>query len=146
MKNAKESLKRELLSLREIYGPKFVTNLESYRALLKRKRELGIKPISRIPKEVLEQYPKIPFFQMDDEEAQEYVSELSVSELKNLIADIREVLELNHSYHTVSNRVKEYSWQIRNHGCAKGFGINPDTVRGGRGRKGHCRKKEGSEQ
>ena len=132
--NVPQSIKRAL-ELWEIYGPRYATNVATYRALLERRRELGIKPLNKLPQIVLQEYPDIPFLKIDSQaEAREYVKKLREHERLQLVHRIEYMVSYDYSYRTISTRVTEFEYQVRHHGERR-HGIDPDSIsRQSRGR------------
>ena len=91
--------------------------LERYEELLEEKRRLGIKPIRKINKTLLAQYPKVPILLFsDEEELRAYLEELSTSELCYQVKTAEEAIEGDGIYHMISERVISYSYEIRTFG------------------------------
>lgn len=136
--NMKAPHKRILraMELWRIYGAVYSTAVKTYRALLERKRELKITPLNRIPEYVLKEYPDIKFLKIcKSEEAEIYLMSLDALSIDEIIHQISYMVEYDYAYRTVTNRVKEYEYQIRHHGERTNFGLNPDCIGTRRGTK-----------
>ena len=121
------------MELWRIYGAVYSTAVKTYRALLERKRELKITPLNRIPEYVLKEYPDIKFLKIcKSEEAEIYLMSLDALSIDEIIHQISYMVEYDYAYRTVTNRVKEYEYQIKHHGKKTGYGVDPDSI----GRKG----------
>ena len=121
------------MELWAIYGPRYATNIATYRALLERKRELGIKPLSKLPQNVLQEYPDIPFLKIDNPtEAKAYLDKLREHERRRLVHRIEYMVDYDYSYRTISTRVTEFEYQVKHYGERR-HGVDPDSI-GGRNR------------
>lgn len=128
------------MELWRIYGAVYSTAVKTYRALLERKRELKIAPLNRIPEYVLKEYPDIKFLKIrNPEEAEIYLRSIGALGVDEVIHRIEYMVEYDYSYRTVTNRVKEYQYQINNHGRQSQCGVDPDSI----GRKGLRSKSNG---
>lgn len=138
--NSKNSIKiprKRILRAMELwalYGAGYATAIDTYRALLQRKRDLKIRPLSVIPEGILREYPDIHFLKIREEsKAQAYLGRLDTLGVEKVIHAIEYMVEYDYAYHIVTNRVREYEYQIKHHGQKKtGYGVDPDSV----GRKG----------
>lgn len=112
-----------------IYNAIYSTAVESYRALLERKRELKIRPLNKIPDHILREYPDIPFLKIGKpDEAQAYLEKLNVAEVSMIIHHIEYMIEYDHAYRTVTNRVREYEYQIKYHHQKNPYAVDPSCV------------------
>lgn len=117
---AKRKLISKALLIWEIESPKYCTNLDTYHALLQRKKDLGIRSIRPIKKSTLREYPQIPFLKIKQiEKAKEFLSRQSISELRVLINNMEYVLKYNYSYKTISNWIAEAVYLIEHAGQDK---------------------------
>ena len=124
------------MELWQIYGANYSTCLDSYMALLERKRGLKIRPLGKIPECVLREFPEIPFLKIrKSSEAEAYLRKLDDIGVRRLIHRIEYMVEYDHSYRTVSNRVKEFEYQVKNHGKKGCCGLNPECIGSGKGCK-----------
>ena len=124
------------MELWQIYGANYSTCLNSYKALLQRKRDLKIKPLGKIPECVLKEFPEMPFLKIKKPgEAEAYLRKLDDIGVRRLIHRIEYMVEYDHSYRTVSNRVKEFEYQVKNHGKKGCCGLNPECIGSGKGCK-----------
>ena len=138
------------LELWAIYNPRYSTNVDTYLALLQRKRDLRIKPLSKIPESVLKEYPDIPFLKLKNlGKAQAYLKKLNASEIRALIRRIEYVVEYDYAYRTVSNRIGEFEYQVKHH-CVRrsGYGVDPNSITGSskKGRNHRGRRNMGEEK
>lgn len=122
-----------LLTLWGLYNASYVTAMNIYRALLQCKRDLRIRSLSVIPEGILREYPDIHFLKIREEsKAQAYLESLDVVGIEKVIHAIEYMVEYDYAYRTVTNRVREYEYQIKHRGKKTGYGVDPDSV----GRKG----------
>lgn len=104
----------EALDLWTIYGARYATNLEVYRALLQRKIDLRIKPLNKIPECVLREYPEVPFLRIRDlSGAETYLKNLSAADIEALIRHIEHVVKINCFYKTVVGSIDAFQKQIK---------------------------------
>ena len=129
------------IELWSIYGPRYATNVDTYKFLLQQKRDLRIKPLSKIPEHIIREYPDIPFLKLRKlDDAKAYLEKLSVVNAAMLVHHIEYVVEYDHAYRTVSNRISEFEYQVKNHGKRKtGYGVDPNSIGNGKGSKGRNR-------
>ena len=121
----------EALQLWEIWSETYRTNIPRYRDLLARRRELKITPLNVVKESLIKDYPVIPFLQKETrEEAEEYLEILSYWGICNVIVHVKDVVNFNNSFCTLTNRVKEFSVQDRNYGkkCSI-YSMSPDSRR-----------------
>ena len=96
------------------------TSAEAYRDLPKRytellaeKRSKKITPIEPLKPEVLEEYPKIEFFEIKDrDEAKAWLARKCLSSLENEISFIDFIFEGDYSYRTVRNWVRDATYKL----------------------------------
>lgn len=121
------------MELWALYGAGYATAIDTYKALLQRKRDLKIRPLSVIPEGILREYPDIHFLKIREEsKAQAYLESLDVIGIEKVIHAIEYMVEYDYAYRTVTNRVREYEYQIKHHDKKTGYGVDPDSI----GRKG----------
>lgn len=129
-KSEHKSVQRAM-DLWRIYGEKYRTNIQRYKELLSQKRELGILPLNKLKKRILNAYPEIPFLRIEDEgEALTYLEEMRVSQVKRLIEYIEYVVEYDYAYCTISSRIVDYDFEIRHRNDRRSpLAIDPKCVR-----------------
>ena len=126
------------LELWVIYNPRYSTNVDTYLALLQRKRDLGIKPLRKIPEYILKEYPDIPYLKLETlGEAQAYLGKLNAGELTKLIHHIEYIVCYDHAYRTVSERVVEFQYQVDHYSQRSAYGIDPDSISSRRRGRNH---------
>lgn len=125
------------MELWQIYGASYSTCLNSYTALLQRKRDLKIRPLGKLPEGVLREFPEISFLKIrEPSEAEAYLRKLDDVSARRLIDHIEYVVEYDYSYRTVTNRVKEFEYQVKYHGQKNPYAMDPGFVNGHKGYKG----------
>ena len=132
---SRKDLVDEARNLRQIYGPRYRTNVDTYLFLLEIKKDKGIAPLSPLSKSVLAEYPQVEFLAISsDDIAESILSELDAEEIVNLIEEIREAIE-SYVYVTLMNKIKDYQYQIHSYenrkthsyfdpGCRHSFSYN----------------------
>lgn len=121
-------LVRRAMELWDLYGEKFRNGVDDYYQLLQQKRELRIYPLQVLYGKVLKAFPKEPFLSIDGRaKAEEYLSELSDSEIQWLNDRIEYIVEHDYAYRCVMTKIFEYRYQIRHHDDRKiEFGVDPN--------------------
>ena len=81
---------------------KFWVSKEEYE-LLQKKRELGIKPLRAVPKMVLQDFPTIPFFELEsEEEVLKQIEEWGKEgKLGKKLEEIEDTLKTNSAYNSM---------------------------------------------
>lgn len=142
--NSKNSIKTpsrklilDAMDLWEIYGANYATCVDSYRALLQRKRDLKIAPLGKIPESTIRELPEIAFLKISkSKDALAYLEKLSAVEVEKLIHHITYMVRYDHAYRMINTTIKEYDYQIRAYGKRNRYsGVNPDCIGTGRGTK-----------
>lgn len=102
-----------------------------YQFLLAEKRRLGIAPLNKIRKCILNDYPKIPFFEITSEDAaRAKLDRMGDLQILCLIRWIDDVVNYNHAYCTLRDRIAEFTYAVDNYDRPKSaFGIDPDYAR-----------------
>ncbi|MBR3252901.1 hypothetical protein IKF84_02420 [Candidatus Saccharibacteria bacterium] len=85
-----------------------------YDFLLNEKRAANIKPLKAVSKRMLDEYPKIPLFDLfTEEEAKIFIEDLKASgELGKTIEKVEFVLSTNYTYNTLKDWVKETRYEL----------------------------------
>lgn len=128
----RENISAEIWHLWHIYAEKYCSGLATYEELLQKRSELGIRPLRRLPKYVLNDYPDIPFLRFSENFAKLYLNVQSTKTLKILLKTLRG-LEHNYAYNTVQTRIVDFKYEISNHDTSavrKNCFLNPDKVCG----------------
>ncbi len=124
-------------------GEDYRTKISRYESLLAQKRELKLLPLRPIRKRDLKEYPKIPFLDITEEDkAEEFLRNLPDHRLASLVDRIEYVINCDYTYCSLTNKILEYSRQIRNRGQKKSpYAMDPDRCynTGGRQRSHHGR-------
>lgn len=109
------------------YGDEYRTLVPTYLELLKQKREENIKPLRKLCKTDLEEYPSIEFLELEDEaEAEDYLLELRENKLANLIYEIDKFVD-SRIRRILQGRICDYKQQIRLSKCdATPLAMDPD--------------------
>ena len=112
------------------WGEDYRTKVIRYRFLLTTKRDLGIKPLNKVPETDIRHYPEIPFLRiLNYDEAKVFLENLPDHRLEALVDHITVVTSSDWVFRTLSTRIKEFEWEIRNKGKKlprKGGAIDPD--------------------
>ena len=67
---------RRAMELWQIHGEKYSTNISRYQDLLQKKQTMGIEPLRKIQKSILQEYPKVPFLMLTSKiEAEAYLKQ-----------------------------------------------------------------------
>lgn len=129
---------RRAMELWQIHGEKYYTNISRYQDLLQKKQTMGIEPLRKIQKSILQEYPKVPFLMLTSKiEAEGYLERLSIVDIENLIHRIEYVTGYDHAYRTVSERVVEFQYQVDHYGQKSAYGIDPDSISGRKRGRNH---------
>ena len=95
------------------YSEEYRNILKEYESLLQEKRDLNISPINKIRDSSLREFPIINFLYLDDErKAEEYLLNLTESQLKDLMADIDLYVD-GKLRRDLLARITDYKQQIR---------------------------------
>lgn len=127
-----QELQRKALDSWRTHAAEYRNLLPRYQSLLAKKRwlkdhERGYKsmPLRKINKTLLEEFVKIPFFDIETEdEALDYIYELDYSELSCLLSTINNALE-DRAYRTIRSRIGDYEYEIKNFKRKKYLGYDP---------------------
>jgi len=104
--------KEELIRQWRIYHDSYSSSIEKYYVLLNEKRELGIYPLYTIPKNVIREYPNIPFLDIETEsEAKLFLDSCGCLELAR-ISNSLENLKIDYSYNTIQVFIADSMMQI----------------------------------
>lgn len=104
---------KKAMNLWSLYSKEYRTLIPTYKRLLEEKRQKKVKPLWKINKTDLEEYPAIDFLDLDDElEAENYLRELQDNKLANLIYEIDMFLD-SHIRRTLKARICDYKHQLR---------------------------------
>lgn len=111
------------------YAYLYVTWLPRYYALMEEKRALKLRGHA-LKKEILDEFPDIPFFKLKTrEEAESFVDGLSKHELDVLLHEIKCGIE-SRSYRTVKAKVYDLGYMVRHAKQKKSmFGYDPDYIK-----------------
>ena len=111
-----------------LYGEEYRNILKDYESLLQEKREKRIRPFHKIKESSLREFPIINFLYLDDEEkAEEYLLNLTESQLKDLMADIDLYVD-GKLRRDLLARITDYKQQIRLKKNGKSmYAIDPDS-------------------
>ena len=111
-----------------LYGEEYRNILKDYESLLQEKREKRIRPFHKIKESSLREFPIINFLYLDDEEkAEEYLLNLTESQLKDLMADIDLYVD-GKLRRDLLARITDYKQQIRLKKNGKSmYAIDPDA-------------------
>ena len=111
-----------------LYGEEYRNILKEYESLLQQKRDLKISPIGKIKDSSLREFPIINFLYLDDEiKAEEYLLNLTESQLKDLMADIDLYVD-GKLRRDLLARITDYKQQIRLKKNGKSmYAINPES-------------------
>jgi hypothetical protein len=111
-----------------MYGEEYRNILKEYESLLQQKRDLKVKPIGKIKDSSLREFPIINFLYLDDEKkAEEYLLNLTESQLKDLMADIDLYVD-GKLRRDLLARITDYKQQIRLKKNGKSmYAIDPDS-------------------
>ena len=122
---------REAMELWATHGERYRTNISRYNTLLDRKRQLGIKPLKRLTKQVLKEYPDLPFLRIAKrEDALEFLYSMRISDVRAMIRHINYELNFNYSYNTICSRIIDFDVEIYNFGKRPSmYAIDPGCVR-----------------
>ena len=99
---------------------------ERYKELLEEKRKLKIEPLGIVARHVLEEYPKISFFEIvEEEKAQERAEQMSPVGLRIAIRTISDTLECDPSYRSLNSFVIDAEYRIfaKRSGRRNPFGV-----------------------
>ena len=123
----RDELVRQAMTLRDVHGATWATNIATYETLLEIKRSKGIYPLNMIKKSELTQYPKIHFMEIKDKKsAEEYLRTMNVEQIFHLISDIETALD-SYIYITVRNRIMDYRAEIkRQENGVNIYAVDPD--------------------
>lgn len=117
----------ELIRLWESYHYRYTEAIDKYHEAVEKRRKLRI-PLKKVRKEVIEDYPNLPFLRMTRTEAELFVGSLSPKERSILYYEIVEMVDCNHSYNTIVNYVidtqREEKYHARKRSC-NSLGIDP---------------------
>lgn len=129
-KTENKSVQRAM-DLWKIYGEKYRTNIQRYKELLAKKRELKIYPLNALKKRILNAYPEISFFRIEDkDEALAFLEGMRVSQIKRLNEYIEYVVEYDYAYCTICSRIVDYDFEIRHRNDRRSrYAIDPNCVR-----------------
>ena len=129
-KTENKSVQRAM-DLWKIYGEKYRTNVQRYKELLAKKRELKIYPLNALKKRILNAYPEIPFLRIEDkDEALAFLEVMRASQIKRLIEYIEYVVEYDYAYCTINSRIVDYDFEIRHRNDRRSpLAIDPKCVR-----------------
>ena len=119
-----------LFQLWTTYNENYRTLRERYEALLKKKRELKIQPLDRVPAAVFKEWPEIDFLEIDsDIDVIRHIKTMTEKEIRQTISKI-ETLPFDFNYTTLRDRVIQFEYEIEHFGRRKSqFGY--DTNYGG---------------
>ena len=111
-----EVQKRRLFELWRTNAKSFRELPEKYQSLLEKKRELGIKPLRAVPKMVLDEYPEVPFFELETEE--EVLEQLEAwggkkGKLGKELENVEHVLKFNTAYNNMRAWCVDFSYTLR---------------------------------
>ena len=110
------------------YSEEYRNILKEYESLLQEKRELNVTPINKIKDSSLREFPIINFLYLDDErKAEEYLLNLTESQLKDLMADIDLYVD-GKLRRDLLARITDYKQQIRLKKNGKSmYAMDPDA-------------------
>lgn len=116
------------MRLWETHAESYRTMPLQYQFLLAEKRRLGIAPLNKIKKCVLDDYPKVPFFAICDAEvARARLNKLSELQLICQIRWLEDVVNYNQAYRTLRNRIIDFTYEVDHYGSLDcPFGLDPD--------------------
>ena len=104
----------EAIRLWRDYAEIYRTAPLEYKFLVTERRKAHIYPINTVSKAVLNAYPRIELLYCIDEfSAREYLSELSTFGLIAVVKSITDMVELDHSYRSIMNKIKEFRYWAR---------------------------------
>ena len=124
MNATKKGLIEEALCLYDKHSIHFQKALTENKKLYEERKKKGIRPLNRLPKELVEELPKNIFLESSREEAEKFLDGLSVEGVKKLINHINYVTEYDVAYNAVLRSNEEYKREIKlyDSGYRKGKG------------------------
>ena len=143
-----EELLEQALNDWRTYSKKYRELIPTYHEMYAQRRVIkktvpgfsGLK-LNHITKEVLNDLVEIPFFEIEnEEEAREYLNELTLSELKWLLVVIKMAIE-SRSYKTITVRLCEYRHFLSTYKSPKSqLGFDPNYCKQGTSLNGGINK------
>ena len=120
-------LLKQAMNLWNDYGTEYRTLVPTYQELLKQKRKENIKPLRKLCKTDLEEYPGIDFLELEEEkEAEDYLLKLRENKLANLIYEIDKFVD-SRIRRILLGRILDYKQQIRLSKCdSTPLAMDPD--------------------
>ena len=128
-KKERELKEEEAMVLWQQWNEDYRTKVIRYRFLLATKRQMKIEPLNKVPETAIRQYPNIPFLRiLGSDEAKVFLENLPDDRLEALVDHILVVTSSDWVFRTLSTRIKEYEWEIRNKDKKprKGGAIDPN--------------------
>lgn len=103
------------MQLWEDFAEGYRTAIIEYKFLAAERRKAKICPIYTVPKGIINEYPVIEFFFcLDEVSAREYLRDISAEELPPRTMNLLDIIETNHAYNSIVNRVKEFRYLQKN--------------------------------
>ena len=122
----RQGLVEKAMRIYKIHGETYRGLVDKYCDLLAQKRILGIRPLNAIPKSQLREFPVVEFLDAADEnEARMMLDPLPLVEIYRIIA-VSGLAVDSYIYNTLVNRVREFDYEVRNHGKRNFAGVDPN--------------------
>ena len=109
----RDLLVRDLMEMWGLYGFEHRTMLQRYHELIELREQMGIKPLLRVKQAILKDFPENGFLdRKTKEEAEEFLSDLTMSEMKYLLRLIDDYV-YSMPRRTIKGRIEDFEYELR---------------------------------